>query len=587
MATPTSMVVRWRTNVPTDRRVRHGASPGGLTSVTDGAGIGTDHEVRLTGLSPDTRYYYSVGTAASPLAGDASYFFVTPPAAGTPRSTRIWVIGDAGTASSSQASVRNAYLAYTGVRATDLWLMLGDNAYPDGTDSQYQAAFFDMYPSLLRQSPVWPALGNHDARSADSTLQTGPYYDVFTLPTHAEAGGVASGTEAYYSFDYGNIHFIVLDSYDSDRSPSGPMLTWLRADLAATQRSWVVAYWHHPPYTKGSHDSDTETQLIEMRTNVLPILEAAGVDLVLSGHSHSYERSFLIDGHYGVSPTFSAGMKKDGGSGREGETGAYRKPTIGPAPHQGAVYAVAGSSGQSVGGALNHPVAFVSLATLGSMVIDVNGNRLDARFLDGAGVVRDSFTMIKGPTAPVAPSGLGATAVSTTRINLAWKDNAGNEDGFEVERSTDGVSFARHGTAGPNATTYADTTVQASRTYRFRVRAVNAGGPSGWSNVAGATTPAPPSTPPVAPTALTAAAVSTTQIRLAWTDNAGIETGFWIERSSNGRTFTQIATVGVNVTTYLSTGLLPSTTYWYRVRAANAVGPSAYSNTVSATTRRP
>jgi hypothetical protein len=584
MATPTSMVVRWRTNTSTDGRVRYGLDPANLSSVGDDGVTGTEHEVALTGLLPDTRYYYAVGTAAAPLSGDASYFFVTPPAPGAVKPTRIWVIGDAGTASASQAAVRDAYASFTGTRYTDFWLMLGDNAYPDGTDSQYQAAVFDMYPTLLRQSPVWPTLGNHDGHSADSATQSGPYYDIFSLPTQAEAGGVASGTEAYYSFDYGNLHFIVLDSFDSDRSSSGAMLTWLRADLASTTKPWVVAFWHHPPYSKGSHDSDTEIELAEMRQNALPILEGAGVDLVLSGHSHSYERSFLIDGHYGTSGTFTESMKKDGGSGREDGSGAYGKPTVGPAPHEGAVYAVAGSSGQTSGGALNHPAMFVSFNTLGSMVIDVDGNRLDAKFLDSGGVVRDYFTMVKGSVAPSAPSGLTATAASTTRVDLAWTDTAGNEDGFEVERSLDGATFALHGTAGPNVTTYADTAAQPSTSYWYRVRAISGAGPSNWSNVASVTTPAPPPSLPAAPSGLSATAVSKSQIQLTWTDNAGNETGFAIERSTNGAKFTQVRTVGADVTTTLDTGLKARKTYWYRVRAWNAAGYSAYSNTVSVKT---
>ncbi|MCP5055221.1 MAG: hypothetical protein GY937_00685, partial [bacterium] len=100
-----------------------------------------------------------------------------------------------------------------------------------------------------------------------------------------EAGGVASNTEAYYSFDFGNVHFVALDSSESDRSPGGEMLSWLTADLAANQQDWTIAFFHHPPYSKGSHDSDTETPLVEMRTNAVPVLEAGGVDLVLTGHS--------------------------------------------------------------------------------------------------------------------------------------------------------------------------------------------------------------------------------------------------------------------------------------------------------------
>lgn len=249
-------------------------------------------------------------------------------------------------------AVRDAYRAYTGTRATDLWLMLGDNAYPSGADDSYQGSLFDIYAATLGQSPLWPSYGNHDALSSNAATQSGPYFDIFTLPVQGGAGGIGSGTKAYYSFDYGNIHFIALDSSQSDRSPTGPMLTWFRSDLAANTRTWTITFWHHPPYSKGGHNSDTGTELVQMRQNALPILEAGGVDVVLGGHSHSYERSVLLDGHYGLSSTLTAAMKKDAGDGREDGTGAYRKPSAGPAPHEGTVYVVAGSSGQIGGGLL-------------------------------------------------------------------------------------------------------------------------------------------------------------------------------------------------------------------------------------------
>ena len=274
--------------------------------------------------------------------------------------------------------------------------MLGDNAYENGTDSEYQAAVFNMYPTVLRQSVLWPALGNHDTAQSSNPPAGLPYFAMFSLPTGAEAGGMASGTEKYYSFDYANIHFISLDSMSSDRSANGPMATWLRADLASTTRQWIIAFWHHPPYSKGSHDSDTDPILAQMRQNFLPILEDAGVDLVLAGHSHSYERSYLIDGHYGVSSTFTNAMKKDGGSGRDDGSGAYNKPTLGPGPREGAVYAVAGSSGQVSGGTLNHPAMFISLNNLGSMVLDVNGGTLDAKFLREMGPSPTISGLLKG-----------------------------------------------------------------------------------------------------------------------------------------------------------------------------------------------
>ena len=396
LGTPTSVVVRWRTDLATSSRVAWGPAPDDLSSVVMDSTPVTEHVVTLSGLSPDTRYAYAIGSPSGILAGgDADHFFRTAPAPGTRKATRVWVIGDSGTANANARAVRDAYTAFTGPRATDLWLMLGDNAYNIGTDAEYQAAVFDMYPEILSTSVLWPTLGNHDAITADSLTQSGPYYDIFTLPAHGEAGGVSSGTEAYYAFDHANIHVICLDSQGSDRGPDGAMLTWLRADLAATDQKWIVAFWHHPPYSKGSHDSDFDFQLTQMRENVLPILEDGGVDLVLTGHSHSYERSFLLDGHYGFSWTLTPAMKKNAGDGRPEGNGPYRKPPLDPDSHEGAVYAVAGSSGQTSGGALNHPAMLVSLNLLGSLVLDVNGGRLDAKFIDAAGGLRDSFTILK------------------------------------------------------------------------------------------------------------------------------------------------------------------------------------------------
>ena len=396
MGTPDSVVVRWRTFAASDSCVRYGTVAGSLTSSACLPASVTDHVVPVTGLLADTKYYYSVGSSTTTQEGDtANHFFVTSPEVGTPKATRMWILGDSGTADSNAAAVRDAFLSVVGGQSPDLWLMLGDNAYNDGTDSQYQNAVFNMYPTVLRNSVLWPTLGNHDGHTANSSLQSGPYYDIFTLPAAAQAGGLSSGTEAYYSFDYGDIHFVCLESYETDRSAGGAMMTWLAADLADNLANWTIVFFHHPPYSKGSHDSDVETELVQMRANALPIMEAAGVDLVLSGHSHSYERSFLLDGHYGVSGTLTPAMKLDAGDGREAGTGAYQKPGGGPAPNEGAVYVVAGSSGQADADTLDHPAMHVSMAVLGSMIIDVDGDRLDAQFIDDNGDVLDSFTIEK------------------------------------------------------------------------------------------------------------------------------------------------------------------------------------------------
>jgi hypothetical protein len=213
---------------------------------------------------------------------------------------------------------------------------VGDISQSQGSDPQYQVEFFDVYPEMLRKTVIWPTMGNHDASQSSSYDLTGPYYENFSMPADGEAGGLPSGTEAYYSFDHANIHFVVLNSQDVERTPGSPMLDWMAADLASTDKDWIIAYFHHPVYSKGPHDSDNPTgddpELEEMREYALPVLEDYGVDLVLAGHSHVYERSFLVDGHYGTSDTLEPYMVLDGGDGQEDGDGAYEKPLRGLVP---------------------------------------------------------------------------------------------------------------------------------------------------------------------------------------------------------------------------------------------------------------
>lgn len=345
---------------------------------------------------------FSLGGVGNTFVGaDTNTWFYTAPLIGSKKPIRLWVLGDPGTRSKGQTAVRDAYYKFTHGRRTDLWMLLGDNAYDAGTDVQYQGAIFDMYSAMLRTSVLWPTLGNHDGGSANSPTQSGVYYDIFTLPTRGECGGLMSGTKAYFSFDHGNVHIICIDSYDTDRSTNGTMAQWLAADLAANTQDWCIAYWHHPPYSKGSHDADKEKdngEMTDMRRAIVPILEAGGVDMVLTGHSHAYERSFLIDGLYknsnGLDDMKNIKSEKDG---RPDGSGVYRKPTRGPAKHEGAVYVVAGSSGQTSGGTLSHPAMCLSLNVLGSLVLDFDGNRLDTTFVDDKAVVRDYFSIVKGP----------------------------------------------------------------------------------------------------------------------------------------------------------------------------------------------
>ena len=433
--TPNSVIVRWRTDVATDARVRFGTASGALTSSAQNNVRSTNHSVQLTGLTPATRYYYDIGTSAAKLAGNASFSFVSAPTEKSQRFVRIWVTGDPGTADAGARSVRDGFVKFAGSRPATLWLMLGDNAYEDGTDADYQKAVFNMYPQQLRSLPLYSAFGNHEGHSANSSNESGPYYQIFSFPRNGQAGGLASGTEAYYSFDYGKIHFIALDSYGSDDSADGPMMTWLKADLAATNKDWVIAFWHHPPYSKGSHDSDLSSSQTAMRQIAARILENHGVDLVLSGHRHAYERSYLIDGHYGKSTTFDSSMIVDSGDGSPAGSGAYRK-SLPLQPHQGTVYVAAGNAGRtSSSGDLNHPAMLVNSRQRGSLVLDLVDNRLEVRMINPSGNVADYFAIVKGAD-KAAPQIRSAEATTASVIKVAFSEPVTPKSGSAVANYT-------------------------------------------------------------------------------------------------------------------------------------------------------
>ena len=184
---------------------------------------------------------------------------------------------------------------------------------------------------------------------------------------------------------------------------------------------------------------------------------------------------------------------------------------------------------------------------------------------------------------PAAPTTLTATAASTSQVNLAWTDNAINETGYVIERKTGPAgTWAGIITVAANATSYQNTGLSAATQYFFRVRAVNGDGNSSNSAEVGVTTLA---NVPAAPSALVATAVSPDQINLVWVNNATNQTGYGIERKVGpAGTWSLIATVGANATSYAHTGLSAATQYVYRVRATNAAGPSAWSAEAAAAT---
>lgn len=401
--TSTSMHVVWRSAAAEPTRVCWGTSASSLGNAAGSGASEIDHDVEITGLTPRSAYFYATARASCTAAtsGDARDTFTTSPSPGARVPFRLWVVGDSGTGDAAERGVRDAMLAYVGAHAPDLMLHMGDIAYTSGTTAQFDSGFFGPYADILRHTPSWPTLGNHEGISSRSSTQTGPYYEAYSLPADASAGGVPSGTEAYYSFDYANAHFVVLNSQDVSRSPAGAMLTWLESDLSANIADWTVAYFHHPAYTHGTHDSDTETQLVEMRENALPILEAHGVDVVLAGHSHAYERSHLVQGAFDT-PTTAAGHIVDPGDGRLDGDGAYHSGA------GGTLYVVAGHGGASTGGTLDHPLMFFSEAQHGSCIVDVDGDTLTLTNVRTDGMTTDHVTLTHAGVGPTMDAGVAS-----------------------------------------------------------------------------------------------------------------------------------------------------------------------------------
>ncbi len=474
----TRVIIKWRgdaTNVclgerPSDLSISYPAT------IEDG-----HHIARIQGLKSDTDYFYSIGGAKEAIPGHR--FRTAPTTGSSPRdgNVRFWLLGDSGTATEfdrlgnpehlgKAAAVRDGFLRYNnqvaGDSHIDAILLLGDNAYPAGTDEEWQGAFFDIYPNMMRSSAIIPTIGNHemgvapmniclfmmipgcdkgkvvyplggtsvssDPNSYDSDgngpdASGLPYLNIFTLPTLGETGGVASGTEQYYSTDFGNVHIVSLDSQlsNADDDLRAAMRDWLVADLKFSQsQDWKIVIFHHPPYSKGeNHDSDLEKKEIDMRQTFAPVFEEHGVDAVYSGHAHNYERSWYLRGHYGSSETFN--VNKHATTDHNGSA-TFGHPETPYKQDNRLVYTVAGSSGkankwhpcdpdryingQAYGCTMNnwlmHPAhrTFEKLdsdyrpngiARLGSVVIDVTATTFTSRFVDLNGDILDTFVIKK------------------------------------------------------------------------------------------------------------------------------------------------------------------------------------------------
>ncbi len=156
MATSTSMTIRWRTDVATASKINYGISLDKLNSSLSNNSLKTEHQITIDKLNPNTQYFYAVAGSNGVLQGDKDNFFITAPPTGSEPVVKIWALGDMGMGTEGQTKVYQQYLKFAGNNYTNLWLLLGDNAYAQGYDWEYQLRFFEYYQAerLMKQTVI-------------------------------------------------------------------------------------------------------------------------------------------------------------------------------------------------------------------------------------------------------------------------------------------------------------------------------------------------------------------------------------------------------------------------------------------------
>ena len=273
--TASSAVICWVSQHPGSGVVEYGKTPELGCKETDPR-VRRRHVVALAALDPGSTYHYRV----EGVGGSSSGCFRTAPVGDDSRFS-FAVVGDSGSGGKGQRAVA----ALLERLRPDLVLHTGDVVYPAGQERHYDRRFFAPYRNLIKMVPLFPVLGNHDVRKGNGAAFLENFHPPLSSP---------GSTKRYYSFDWGNTHFVALDSelYHGDRG-SNPeeQRDFLERDLATTRKRWKVAFLHRSPYGSSRHGGDEK-----VREDLEPLFVKHGADLVFSGHDHVYERTVPITG---------------------------------------------------------------------------------------------------------------------------------------------------------------------------------------------------------------------------------------------------------------------------------------------------
>lgn len=281
-----AITIMWETNVESTSEVRYGrGAKYGKTIVSDE--LEKIHEINIPGLKEETLYHYQV-VSKKPSSGEEVFSkdstFKTAIREKTPFT--FAVCGD----SRSQPHVYRKITDNIIQKNPGIFFNTGDVVYEGPVYEHWELEFFKPSEELLKCVPVYVSIGNHEK---DANW----FYRYVSYPA----------PENYYSFDYGNTHFTIIDSNEfhysiekDDALMMKPQYRWLEEDLKSTDAAWKIVFFHHPPYSSARiviSPEGEERAAKRLRRLFSPVFEKYGVDIVFNGHSHNYERSYpLRDG---------------------------------------------------------------------------------------------------------------------------------------------------------------------------------------------------------------------------------------------------------------------------------------------------
>ena len=500
--------VVWRTNIPASSNL--GYSDGVNSYTVQDPVLRTDHSVLIGPLPSLARITYTLNYP-TPKGGS----FTT--CSGSPANLALDAAGDMGGGNAPEKSIASLIAA----DHPDLIAAMGDDVYPTGADQDYAARFFTPYASALAGSAFFTTFGNHE------------YYS----PGGADARRAWSqpGSKSSFSFDCSGVHIAVVDNYQP-YGPGSAQYNWLANDLSTTTQPWKIVVMHIPPY------SSSTTGPSPGSAGVLNTLfEKSGVQLVLGGHSHNYERTkvingvtYMVDGGGGNGLNVFSGTPPSWSAYRAAEY-SYLRLKISASQILGTEIRQDGTTGDGFTIAGTAPVlpdtvidtappaqtsqtsatfSFHSTQTPASFQCQVDGATpavctnpttysglaegshtfsVQATAASGTDPTAATATWTVDTTLPTAPD-LRATASTATTVNLSWTaaTDANGIAGYDITRNDAPLT----GVSG-SVISYSDTTAAANTQYTYQVVARDpAGNVSVPSNTATVTTPSASSSGP-------------------------------------------------------------------------------------------